>query len=426
MQKLLALQRPAVNLKGEIEMKAPKFTTQIFIGMLLGVAVGHYWGVQAAQLDILSTIFLRLIKMVISPLVFSAIVVGIAKVGDFKAVGRIGVKTFLYFQTATIVALLSGLFLVDFAQPGRNMKIELPAQGTDVGIQVVAHQDLKSFVTHLIPSSLFDALARNEILQIVVFSLFFGVALASLGKKGDNLLRGVDSLSHLMFTMTRYVMSFAPLGVFGALAAVVGHYGIGILQGYLYLIVCFYAGLCIFAFGILGLLCFVLGIPFWKLMTYLKEPILLAFSTASSEVALPKAIERLEKYGCSDRITGFVLPLGYSFNLDGSIMYMTFATMFIAQAYGIDLSIQQQIVMLLMMMLTSKGMAGVPRASLIVIAGALTTFNIPIEGLAIVIGIDQILDMGRSATNVIGNGVATAVISKWENELNVNPSPEPV
>ena len=298
----------------------------------------------------------------------------------------------------------------------------MPAHGTDVGIQAVGHQDLKSFVTHLIPASLFDALAKNEILQIVVFSLFFGVALASLGKRGEGLLKGIDALSHLMFTMTRYVMSFAPLGVFGALAAVVGHYGIGILQGYLYLIACFYSGLFIFAFGILGLLCFSLRIPFWSLISHLKEPILLAFSTASSEVALPKAIERLEAYGCSDRITGFVLPLGYSFNLDGSIMYMTFATMFIAQAYGIHLSIEQQILMLLMMMLTSKGMAGVPRASLIVIAGALTSFNIPIEGLAIVIGIDQILDMGRSATNVIGNGVATAVISKWENELKLSES----
>jgi Na+/H+-dicarboxylate symporter len=403
-------------------MKAPKFTTQIFLGMIIGVAVGHYWGHDAGSLDVLSTIFLRLIKMVISPLVFSAIVVGIAKVGDFKAVGRIGFKTFLYFQTATIVALLSGLFLVDIAQPGKNMRIELPAHGTDVGIQAMGHQNLKSFVTHLIPSSLFDALAKNEILQIVVFSLFFGVALASLGKKGEGLLKGIDALSHLMFTMTRYVMSFAPLGVFGALAAVVGHYGIGILQGYIYLIACFYAGLFIFAFGILGLLCFALRIPFWSLIAHLKEPILLAFSTASSEVALPKAIERLEKYGCSDRITGFVLPLGYSFNLDGSIMYMTFATMFIAQAYGIHLSVEQQILMLLMMMLTSKGMAGVPRASLIVIAGALTSFNIPIEGLAIVIGIDQILDMGRSATNVIGNGVATAVISKWENELKLSES----
>ncbi|MSR88398.1 MAG: cation:dicarboxylase symporter family transporter [Candidatus Margulisbacteria bacterium] len=401
-------------------MKGPSFTMKIFLGMVLGVAVGHFWGQDAAQLDILSSVFLRLIKMVISPLVFSAIVVGIAKLGDFKAVGRIGIKTLIYFQSATLVALITGLLLVNFAQPGKHMRIELPKQGTDVGIQVTADHSLKTFVTHLIPSSLFDALAKNEILQIVIFSLFFGVALASLGKKGEGLLKGIDALSHLMFAMTRYVMSFAPFGVFGALAAVVGHYGIGILAGYLYLIACFYGGLFFFAFGLLGLVCFACRIPFIKLITYLKEPILLAFSTASSEVALPKAIERLERFGCSDRIVGFVLPLGYSFNLDGSILYMTFATMFIAQAYGISLSFHQQIIMLLMMMVTSKGMAGVPRASLIVIAGALASFNIPIEGLAIVIGIDQILDMGRSATNVIGNGVATAVISKWEGELQLS------
>ncbi len=401
-------------------MKGPSFTMKIFLGMALGVVVGHFWGQSAAQLDILSTVFLRLIKMVISPLVFAAIVVGIAKLGDFKTLGRIGLKTLLYFQSATLVALITGLLLVNFAQPGKYMRIDLPKQGADIGVQVSTDHSLKSFVTHLIPSSLFDALAKNEILQIVIFSLFFGVALASLGEKGEGLLKAIEALSHLMFTMTRYVMSFAPFGVFGALAAVVGHHGIGILQGYVFLIACFYGGLIFFAFGLLGLLCVTLRIPFIKLITYLKEPILLAFSTASSEVALPKAIERLEKFGCSKRITGFVLPLGYSFNLDGSILYMTFATMFIAQAYGIALSFHQQILMLLMMMVTSKGMAGVPRASLIVIAGALASFNIPIEGLAIVIGIDQILDMGRSATNVIGNGVATAVISKWEGELQLS------
>jgi Na+/H+-dicarboxylate symporter len=303
------------------------------------------------------------------------------------------------------------------------MNITLPKQGTEIGIDATAHASVKDFVTHVIPTSIFDSMAHNEILQIVVFSLFFGAAIPGLGDKGKVLLRGLDSLSHLMFSITRAVMAFAPFGVFGALAAVVGEHGVGILTGYLYLVACFFGGLLVFLFGGLGLLCAILRIPFFKLLAYIREPILLAFSTASSEVALPKVIDRLEKFGCSSRITSFVIPLGYSFNLDGSIMYMTFATMFIAQAYGIHFSLSQEIIMMLMMMVTSKGMAGVPRASLIVIAGALTTFHIPLEGLAIILGVDQILDMGRSATNVVGNAVATAVVSKWEGELDVNPEP---
>jgi len=404
-------------------MKAPKLTTQIFLGMALGIVVGHFIGDRAAHLTVLSDIFLRLIKMVIAPLVFATLVVGIAKLGDIRSLGRIGLKTFLYFQCATAVALISGILLVNFFQPGSRMHINLPKQGTEIGIDATAHASAKDFVTHVIPTSIFDSMARNEILQIVVFSLFFGASIPALGEKGKVLLKGLDSLSHLMFVITRAVMAFAPFGVFGALAAVVGEHGIGILRGYVYLVACFYGGLFAFAIVGLGTLCTIMRIPFLKLLAYIREPILLAFSTASSEVALPKVIERLEKYGCSDRITSFVLPLGYSFNLDGSIMYMTFATMFIAQAYGIHFTLSQEIIMMLMMMVTSKGMAGVPRASLIVIAGALTTFHIPLEGLAIVLGVDQILDMGRSATNVIGNAVATAVVSKWEGELNVNPEP---
>jgi Na+/H+-dicarboxylate symporter len=404
-------------------MKAPKFTTQIFLGMALGVIAGHFLGGFAVKFTILSDIFLRLIKMIIAPLVFSTLVVGIAKLGDIRSLGRIGVKTFLYFQTATAVALISGLLLVNYFEPGKRMHITLPAQGTEVGIKGTTHASPKDFITHVIPTSIVDAMAHNEILQIVIFSIFFGAAIPSLGEKGKVLVKGFDLLAHLMFTITRAVMAFAPLGVFGALAAVVGEHGLGILAGYLYLIACFFGGLLFFVFVILGGLCFAMGIPFFRLLGYIREPLLLAFSTASSEVALPRVIERLEKFGCSDRITSFVLPLGYSFNLDGSIMYMTFATMFIAQAYGIHFSFGQEVAMLLMMMVTSKGMAGVPRASLIVIAGAMTTFHIPLEGLAIILGVDQILDMGRSATNVVGNAVATVVVSKWEGELNINPLP---
>ena len=401
-------------------MRMPKFTTQIFLGMLLGVVIGYFYGHRAENLQIFSDIFLRLIKMVIAPLILSTLVVGIAKLGTFSTVGRIGIKTILYFQFATIVALSLGLLIVNVFEPGKRMSLELPPAGTETGIVVSQHPTtLKGFVTHLIPTSVLDAMAKNEILQIVVFSLFLGVATASLGDQAKPIVRALDALSHVMFQVTRYVMAFAPFGAMGALAAVVGKYGVYILVGYLYLIGCFFGGLLVFIFVFLWLVCFVMKIPYWRLISYIKDPMLLAFSTASSEVALPRVIERLQKFGCSDRITSFVLPLGYSFNLDGSIMYTTFATIFIAQAYGINLSLQQEIVMMLMLMVTSKGMAVVPRASLLVIAGALTSFGIPVEGLALVLGVDQILDMGRSATNVVGNAVATAVVSKWENELVV-------
>lgn len=400
---------------------ASRFTNIIFLAMIAGVAVGYLFPEQSQSLHVLSDIFLRLIKMVIAPLVFSTLVVGIAKLGGFSTVGRIGIKTMLYFQFATVLALTSGLVIVNVFEPGHKIHLELPPAGTDTGLKSTKMNGVSDFVEHLIPKSFTEAMAHNEILQIVVFSLFFGVAVASLGDVAKPILKGIDALSHVMFKITKAVMYFAPAGAFGALAAAVGANGIGIIQGYLYLIACFFGGLLFFVFVILFLICAVLRIPFFKLLSYVKEPTILAFSTASSEVAFPKLMERLELFGCKDRITSFVLPLGYSFNLDGSIMYTTFATMFIAQAYGIDLSIHQQIVMMLMLMVTSKGMAGVPRASLIVIASALTTFNIPVEGLALLLGIDQLLDMGRSAINVIGNAVATAVVAKWENDLQVNP-----
>jgi len=400
---------------------ASRFTNIIFLAMIAGVAIGYLFPEQSQSLHILSDIFLRLIKMVITPLVFSTLVVGIAKLGGFKTVGRIGVKTLLYFQFATILALTTGLVIVNTFEPGHKMHLTLPPAGTDTGLTSTKMNGVSDFVEHLIPKSFAEAMAKNEILQIVIFSLFFGVAVSSLGDVAKPILKGIDSLSHVMFKITKSVMYFAPLGAFGALAAAVGTHGIGIIQGYLYLIGCFFGGLLFFAFVILGLICAVLRIPFFKLLSYIKEPFILAFSTASSEVAFPKLMERLELFGCKDRITSFVLPLGYSFNLDGSIMYTTFATMFIAQSYGMHLSIHQQIVMMLMLMITSKGMAGVPRASLIVIASALTTFNIPVEGLALLLGIDQLLDMGRSAINVVGNAVATAVVAKWEGDLNVNP-----
>lgn len=400
-----------------MKLKVPNLVTQIFLGMLLGIIIGHFWSDVGSSFKILSDIFLRLIKMIIAPLVFAVLVVGVAKVGDFKSVGRIGLKTILYFTFATLIALGLGLIIVNLFEPGKMMSLELPALNAETGI-TATKPDSKSIISHIIPDSIVAVMASNEILPIVVFSLFFGIACASLGEKGKIVVSFFDSVSHIMFKVTNYVMAFAPLGVFGAIAAVVAVQGLGVLKGYLYLIGCFYGGLLFFVFVVLLLIALSIRIPFFKLLGFIKEPILLAFSTASSEAAMPKTIEALEKFGCPNRIVSFVLPLGYSFNLDGSIMYMTFATVFIAQAYGIDMSAGDQVKMMLILLVTSKGMAGIPRASLVVIAGMLATFNIPVEGLLLLLGIDQILDMGRSATNVVGNAVATAVVSKWENELD--------
>ncbi len=401
-----------------MKFKKPSLIIQIFSGMFLGIIVGYFWKDFAPSLHILSDIFMRLIKMIIAPLVFSVLVVGVAKVGDFRSVGRIGIKTLLYFTSLAIVSLLLGLILVNVFQPGKIMSLEKPPVTAEVGIEASKGFDTKNFINHIIPESIVDVMAKNEILPIVIFALFFGIAAASAGSKGKVVVDFFDSISHIMFKVTNYVMAFAPLGVFGALAAVVAKQGLSVLTGYMYLISTFYLGLFLFVFGVLFLICFVMKIKFFKLLSYIKEPVLLAFSTASSEAAMPKTIESLERFGCGNRIVSFVLPLGYSFNLDGSMMYMTFATVFIAQAYGVEMTTGEQITMLLILLVTSKGVAGIPRASLVVIAGMLAHFNIPVAGLLLLLGIDQILDMGRSATNVVGNAVATAVISKWEGELH--------
>jgi Na+/H+-dicarboxylate symporter len=401
-----------------MKMKKPSLIVQIFLGMLLGIIVGYFWKEVAPSFHLLSDIFMRLIKMIIAPLVFSVLVVGIAKVGDFKSVGRIGIKTLLYFTTLAIVSLLLGLLLVDFFQPGISMTLAKPPVGAETGMEAAKGFDAKTFMEHVIPSSIADAMSKNEILPIVIFALFFGVAAASIGKKGKVVVDFFDAVSHIMFKVTNYVMAFAPFGVFGAIAAVVASQGIGVLQGYMFLIGEFYLGLIVFIFVILFAITSSFKIKFFSLLTHIKEPVLLAFSTASSEAAMPKTIEALERFGCGNRIVSFVLPLGYSFNLDGSMMYMTFATVFIAQAYGIHMSVSDQITMLLILLITSKGMAGIPRASLVVIAGMLAYFKIPTEGMLLLLGIDQVLDMGRAATNVVGNAVATAVISKWEGELH--------
>ncbi|RZK73231.1 MAG: dicarboxylate/amino acid:cation symporter [Pedobacter sp.] len=368
-------------------------------------------------LTLLSDIFLRLIKMIVAPLVFTTLVVGVAKVGDVNAVGRIGGKTMLWFLSASLLSLVLGMIMVNIFRPGEAMNLPLPPSNIDTGIQKVA-LSLKDFISHIFPKSMVEAMATNEILQIVVFSLFFGVATAAIGEKGQIIITFFDSVAHVILKVTGYVMNFAPFAVFGAMAAIVAKQGLGVLSTYALFIGEFYFTMLILWALLILVGFFVLKKRVFNLINRMKQPVMLAFSTASSEAAYPKTMMQLERFGCKDKIVSFVLPLGYSFNLDGSMLYMTFASLFIAQAYGIHLSFEQQITMLLILMLTSKGIAGVPRASLVVIAGTIATFNIPEAGLALLIGIDPLLDMGRSATNVIGNSLATAVVSKWEGELN--------
>ncbi|MBA2611100.1 MAG: dicarboxylate/amino acid:cation symporter [Bacteroidetes bacterium] len=369
----------------------------------------------ASNFSILSDIFLHLIKMIIAPLVLAVLVIGVAKVGDFKSVGRIGLKTLVYFTSATLIALALGLVIVNLFEPGKVMHLDLPEANIETGVKI-SKQTSSNFIDHVIPESIMRSMAANDILPIVVFALFFGVAAASIGEAGKPIIKAFDSLSHVMFKVTNFVMNFAPIGVFGAITAVVIQQGLDVLGGYLYLILCFFGGLAFFVFGVLLVICYAFKVNYFKLLKDIKEPILLAFSTASSESAMPKTIEALEKHGISNRIVSFVLPLGYSFNLDGSIMYMTFATVFIAQSYGMDIGMADQIKMMLILLITSKGMAGVPRASLVVIAGMLSMFKIPGEGLLLLLAVDQLLDMGRSATNVVGNAVASAVVAKLEGE----------
>jgi Na+/H+-dicarboxylate symporter len=368
---------------------------------------------------ILSDIFLRLIKMIVAPLVFTTLVVGVAKVGDIKAVGRIGGKTLLWFLSASMVSLLLGMLLVNFFEPGQTMHLALPDSHLETGIKQTGIS-LRDFVSHVFPRSFIEAMANNEILQIVVFSLFFGVGTAAIGEKGVIVIKAMDAISHVILKITGYVMKLAPIAVFGAITAVVAKQGLGIISTYATFIGEFYLSLVLLWAIIISAGFFVLKGRVFTLVNNIKDAMLVAFSTSTSEAAYPRVLIELERFGCNNKIVSFVLPLGYSFNLDGSMMYMTFASLFLAQAYGIHLSFSHQLSMLLVLMLTSKGIAGVPRAALVVIAGTMTMFGIPEAGLALLIGIDPLMDMGRSATNVLGNVMATAVVSKWEGELDGN------
>ncbi|MSP09255.1 MAG: dicarboxylate/amino acid:cation symporter [Flavobacteriaceae bacterium] len=368
---------------------------------------------------ILTGVFLRLVQMIIAPLVITTLIVGIAKMGNLKSVGRVGGRSMIWFFSASLASLLLGLLLVNYFKPGESLHLNINALDTSAAADVIGKTQsfsIQHFIEHLFPKSLFEALATNEILQIVVFSIFFGIALTQYGEKGESIVKFLDNLSKVILILVGYVMWFAPLGVFGGITAIIATKGLGILKVYGYYMASFYVGLTLLWILLLAVGYFILRKRLGALLNHLKTPLMVAFSTTSSEAVFPKLTEELEKFGCRKKIVSFILPLGYSFNLDGSMMYMTFASIFIAQAYGIPLDLGTQLTMLLVLMLTSKGIAGVPRASLVVVAATCAMFDIPAEGIALILPIDHFCDMGRSMTNVLGNGLATAAVDKWEND----------
>ena len=402
-------------------------TTQILIAMILGAILGIFihnnWNPESAKefstyIKLLATIFIRLVQMIIAPLVFTTLVVGIAKLGDIKAVGRIGGKALGWFFSASLISLLIGMFWVNLLQPGVGLQLaDLDVSTAAEVTEKTQHFSAQNFVEHIIPKSIAEAMATNEILQIVIFSIFFGLAAASIGDYAKPVVTALDKTSHIVLKMVNYVMKFAPIGVFGAIA------GVFAVRDFSELLITYAKYFASFLVGITSLWVFLLIVGFIflgrrlkTLLQHIVSPLIIAFGTTSSEAVFPKLTEELERFGVKDKIVSFMLPLGYSFNLDGSMMYMTFASIFIAQAYGIDLSVGTQLTMLLVLMLTSKGIAGVPRASLVVVAATCGMFDIPIEGIALILPIDHFCDMFRSATNVLGNALATSVVGKWEKE----------
>ncbi|WP_321807571.1 dicarboxylate/amino acid:cation symporter [Burkholderia sp. BCC1993] len=398
----------------------------ILVAMVAGILIGYMIFTSfpdkkatteiAGYISLVSDVFLRLIKMVIGPLVFSTLVVGIAHMGDAASVGRVFAKSIGWFVTASLISLLLGLFMANLLRPGENLGLPLPDIGASANL-ATSKFTLKDFVGHMVPRSFAEAMSNNEILQIVVFSMFFGVALAALGERGKILVAAIDQLSHVMLKITGYVMKLAPLAVMAAMAATVAVNGLSVLLKFAVFMGDFYVSLFLLWTLLVCAGLLFLGPRVFKLLVLIKEAFMLSFATASSEAAYPKILDALDRFGVRRRISSFVMPMGYSFNLDGSMMYCTFASLFIAQAYNIHLSIGTQITMLLVLMLTSKGMAGVPRASLVVIAATLHQFGLPEAGLLLILGVDTFLDMGRSATNAVGNSIASAVVAKWENQL---------
>ncbi|MGE5517530.1 MAG: dicarboxylate/amino acid:cation symporter [Bacteroidota bacterium] len=408
-------------------MKMNKQTTLILVAMVLGIIVGYACnslaGGPAAAKEIagyfamVTDIFLRLIKMIIAPLIFSTLVAGLAGMGDARTVGRIGGKALGWFLMASLGSLTIGLIFANLLHPGTNIGVPLPEITASAGIKTGA-LNLKDFLTHVFPRNFFEAMGNNEILQILVFSLFLGLALGQLRHtKARNLAESIEEVVPVMLKVTDYVMRFAPVGVFAAVANVVTTQGLGVLLVYGKFMGSFYLTLAVLWCFLVGAGFLVLKKDVFRLVKTMRQPMLLGFSTASSESAYPRVMEQLEKFGVKDRVIGFVLPLGYSFNLDGSMIYTTFAALFISQAYNLPLSLEQQIMMLLVLMVSSKGIAGVPRASLVVVAAVLPMFNLPEAGVLLIMGVDHFLDMGRTATNVLGNAIATGVVAKWENAI---------
>ena len=392
----------------------PGVTTQIFIGLAVGVLVGYVWPSVGKEIKPLADAFLKMIKMIIAPLLFSTLVVGIAGTGDMKAMGRIGLKAIIYFEVATTIALFWGLGLVNWFQPGAGVSLTVAANTADLAVLATKQQGPWDIFLHLFPASVIDAMAKNDILQLVVFSTFFGIAVAAIGEKGKPVIDVLESTAQAMFKFTGYVMKFAPVGVMAAIGYTVGDKGLGILYTLGKLVLLMYGGLFVFVLVVLGGVSMIVRVPFLKLLRAIREPFVLAFTTASAEAALPKALEIMERFGVPKNIVGFVLPTGYSFNLDGTTLYLSLASVFVAQIAGIPLTFGQQMFMMLTLMLTSKGVAGVPRAALVVLTATLTQFGLPLEGAAILLGIDQIMDMGRTGVNVIGNCISTVVVARWE------------
>lgn len=408
-------------------MKQNKLTVYIIGAMIAGIVVGviinkgtspEFIDSFSKNIKLLATIFIRMVQMIIAPLVFTTLVVGIAKLGDLKAVGRVGGKALGWFITASLISLLLGMMVVNFFKPGAGMNLgTIDASAVEDVVGKTKGFSLQNFVEHIVPKSVVEAMATNEILQLVIFSIFFGIALAGMGEKAKPLIKTFDTIAHVVLKMVGYVMAFAPLGVFGAISGVIASRGLNILVTYGKYFGAFIVGIALLWVVLIGVGVLLLGKRLPDLIKRLYTPMIIAFSTTSSEAVFPKLTEELERFGCKDKIVSFILPLGYSFNLDGSMMYMTFASIFIAQVYDVPLDLPTQLTMLLVLMVSSKGVAGVPRASLVVVAATCGMFDIPVEGIALILPIDHFCDMFRSATNVLGNALATSVVSKWEGEL---------
>ncbi|HET9370760.1 MAG TPA: cation:dicarboxylase symporter family transporter [Vicinamibacterales bacterium] len=404
-------------MNGAAPRKGLSLTQQIFIGLVVGVLFGWYvnnfhpdWIVNIRPF---SQIFLRMIKMIIAPLLFATLVAGIAGAGSAKQVGRMSLRAIIYFEVVTTIALLLGLFAVNLVKPG--VGVALPAETTDVATTAQTWRDI---LLHLVPESVIRAMAEGDVLQIVVFAMVFGIALGMVGEKGKPVLHWCESLAEVMFKFTGIVMRYAPIGVGAAMAYTVGNSGLAVLTNLGLLVATLYGALIVFYVAVLIPIALLFKVPLRKFIRAVREPAVIAFSTTSSEAALPRAMEVLERLGVPRRIVSFILPLGYSFNLDGTTLYLSMAAVFVAQAAGVELTVGQQVTMMLTLMLTSKGVAGVPRAALVILAATLASYDLPLEGVTLILGVDALMDMGRTMTNVIGNCLATVVIAKWEGEFN--------